>query len=378
MKLSAANPYSGAVTVATPGSGFVASATHRLLQLNHLNALQNATLNLTSVANGVSFAAAANTGAFQLGALSGTSNQTLSDTSGNAVILNVGGGSYSGVLSGVGALIKSGNGTLTLAGANLYTGTTTINEGTLQLGNGISDGTIANTSSVINNASLVYNWTTSHTVPYVISGSGSVTKNGAGTASLTGINTYTGTTTVNAGELAVNGTSIANTGTVVINGGKVNLSGNETVDKLFFGGVQQPAGTYTAAGDSTHFSGTGTLIVTSPAGFATWASANGATGQTPGDDHDSDGVQNGIEFFLGATGTNFTALPPVVDNAGVKTITWPKSASFMGAYQVQVSADLINWTAAPGGTVTDSGSNVVFTFPSGPTIRFVRLVVTPG
>ena len=84
---------------------------------------------------------------------------------------------------------------------------------------------------------------------------------------------------------------------VVINGGKVNLTGTETVDKLYFGGVQQPAGSYTTASDSTHFSGSGTLVVTSgpsPAGFATWAAANGATGQTASDDHDKDGVANGI------------------------------------------------------------------------------------
>ncbi|MES2658870.1 MAG: autotransporter-associated beta strand repeat-containing protein [Verrucomicrobiota bacterium] len=288
-------------------------------------------------------------------------------------------GIYSNGSSGVNTLQKTGAGLWILTGANTYTGTTTISAGTLQLGDGATDGTIATTSSVINNASLVYNWTTNHTATYVISGTGSVTKNGAGTASLTGVNTYTGITTVNDGELAVNGTSIANTGTVVINGGKVNLTGSETVDKLYFGGVQQPAGNYTAAGDATHFSGAGTLVVSSgPPGFATWASANGATGQTPSDDHDNDGVENGIEFFVGATGTTFTPLPSVVDNAGVRTVTWPKSASFTGDYQVQVSSDLGIWTAAPGGSVTDNGTTVVFTFPSGPTIRFVRLVVDPG
>ncbi|MEO5913492.1 MAG: autotransporter-associated beta strand repeat-containing protein [Luteolibacter sp.] len=280
--------------------------------------------------------------------------------------------------SGVNSVEKRGPGFWTLTGTNTHTGTTTISEGTLQLGNGTTDGTISTTSGVTNNASLVYNWATSHTAPYVISGNGSVTKNGDGTATLTGVNTYTGTTTVNAGELAVNGTSIANTGTIVINGGKVNLTGAETVDKLYFGGVQQPAGTYSTAGDSTHFSGGGTLIVSSgPAGFGTWAAANGATGQTPGDDHDNDGVKNGIEFFVGG-GTGFTVLPAVVTNAGVRTVTWPKSAGYTGAYQVQVSTDLATWTAAPGGSVVDNGSSVVFTFPAGPVIRFVRLDVTPN
>ncbi|MEO6477245.1 MAG: glycosyl hydrolase 115 family protein [Luteolibacter sp.] len=140
VKLSAANSYSGTITVATPGNGFVASTTNRLLQLNHLNALQNATLNLGSEANGISFTSAANTGAFNIGALSGASNQLLTDTAGNAVTLNVGGNqastTYSGILLGSGALTKSGNGILTLSGSNLHSGNTTIQSGTLALSGG--------------------------------------------------------------------------------------------------------------------------------------------------------------------------------------------------------------------------------------------------
>jgi hypothetical protein len=166
---------------------------------------------------------------------------------------------------------------------------------------------------------------------------------------------------------------------VVINGGKLNLTGFETVEKLFFGGVPQPAGIYTATSDSTHFSGGGTLIVTSTAaaGYASWASANGATGQTATEDHDKDGVANGVEFFVGG-GTGFTALPSVVTNAGVRTVTWPKSAAYTGSYVVQVSSDLTSWSPAAGETVVDNGSTVVFTFPSGPALRFVRLNVTPN
>ena len=132
--LSAANPYSGTLTVS---GGVIASAVNRLLRLNNLNALSNATLTLnSSVADPVSFAAGANTGPFQVGQLAGTAYQALTDTAGRPVTLSVGGNNgssiYSGGLTGAGALIKTGSGTLTLAGPNSYNGGTTVSNGTLQ------------------------------------------------------------------------------------------------------------------------------------------------------------------------------------------------------------------------------------------------------
>lgn len=137
VKLSAANPYNGIITVSSAGGNIIASATNRILQLNHLNALSNATLNLESAqSNPVSFAAAVNTGPFNIGALSGAAAQALTDTAGSPITLRVGGNNtssiFSGALTGAGSLIKTGSGTLTIAGANTFTGGTTVSSGTLQ------------------------------------------------------------------------------------------------------------------------------------------------------------------------------------------------------------------------------------------------------
>jgi len=137
VKLSAANPYSGTITVSCGSGNIIASAVNRILQLNNLNALSNATLNLDSAqASPVSFASGVSTGPFIVGALTGVASQTLTDTAGSPVTLSVGGNNtgavFSGTLTGAGSLVKTGAGTLTLAGANTYTGGTTVSAGALQ------------------------------------------------------------------------------------------------------------------------------------------------------------------------------------------------------------------------------------------------------
>src|ERR1700744_3601340 len=144
VKLDAANPYTGTITVPSSRSNAaIPSAINRTLQLNNLNALSSATLNLTTTnINPVSFVSGINTGSFNVGALTGSSAQALSDTAGGAVNLSVGAinasGSYSGPLNGNGSVTKMGTGTLTLGGTNTYTGNTTITSGTLALSAGAS------------------------------------------------------------------------------------------------------------------------------------------------------------------------------------------------------------------------------------------------
>lgn len=107
-----------------------------------------------------------------------------------------------GAITGSSNLLKSGSSSLTLINNNTYTGLTTVNEGTLQLGDGTTDGSL--TAPIVNNASVVFNNTGATAYPGALSGGGgtaTITKDGPGTLTLTGANSFTGSTTVNAGTL---------------------------------------------------------------------------------------------------------------------------------------------------------------------------------
>ena len=103
-----------------------------------------------------------------------------------------------------GAVWHAGMGRLILTGENDYPGGTTIDFGTLQVGNGGSSGSIG-TGNVVNNGMLVFSRQGELVVPGVISGSGSVLQLGPGVVTLTASNSYFGTTTVSNGTLVVNG-----------------------------------------------------------------------------------------------------------------------------------------------------------------------------
>ena len=125
----------------------------------------------------------------------------------------------SGVISSTGAFgfAKIGNGTLTLTGANSYSGVTTITAGTLQVGAGGAVGTLG-TGNVVNNATLTFNRSDAITVGNAISGTGALNQNGAGNLTLGGVLSYGGVTTVNSGALTLtNGGNTINGG-IVING----------------------------------------------------------------------------------------------------------------------------------------------------------------
>jgi len=158
-------------------------------------------------------------------------------------------------------LTKSTAGTTTLSGANAYTGGTTVNAGTLALGanNRLADGgavtvnggsfNLGGFSDTVGDVTLaagsIANGTLtgssydvrSGNASAVLAGNGALTKSTTNTVTLSGNNTYTGDTVVNAGELKVNG-SIASS-EVTVNSGAI-LSGSGTVGGISGAGSINP------------------------------------------------------------------------------------------------------------------------------------------
>jgi len=223
---------------------------------------------------------------------------------------------YNGVIAdkqgSTGLLAKQGAGTLVLGGVNTYTGDTTIGNGTvrLDLGNdrlptgtvvsfgssgdnlgtldlngrsqqvaglvsklGTSTAATKNTVTSAVAATLDINVAEGTTRSYgdgttqnsgVITGLLGLTKSGRGTQVLGDANTYSGTTTVNAGTLAVNGSITSSS--AVVNGGLLNVNGtaaNVTVNSGGSLGGSGKVGAITGAGTVGPGNSPGLLTATS-------------------------------------------------------------------------------------------------------------------
>jgi outer membrane autotransporter protein len=195
---------------------------------------------------------------------------------------------YAGALSGAGALVKRGSGTLSLSGENLFTGLTSVQAGRLSLTGLLSpssvlslDGGVLSLSRdqrvagllgnggalALEGASLTVDQPGDTTFSGAITGTGAFVKTGSGSLNLTGANTFSGPTTINGGRLAVNG-SLLNSLVTVETGGV--LGGNGTVGGIVLqGGVVSPGnsiGQLNTSGNIVFGPGSTYLVETNAAG----------------------------------------------------------------------------------------------------------------
>lgn len=134
-------------------------------------------------------------------------------------------------IGGPGSLIKNGSGTLILTGNNTFSGGIDLNQGTLQVGNGGTQGAV--TGNINNDATLVFNRSDDTAFGGDISGDGKLVKDGAGLLILTGNTVSNGGIDVNQGAVQVGngGTQGSVTGNINNNG---TLTFNRS-DNIAFG-----------------------------------------------------------------------------------------------------------------------------------------------
>ena len=294
-----------------------------------------------------------------------------------------GGGGFAGLFGAL--FLFNGNEQITAGGAT----TSTIAARLCLDGN--NNTITVNTGSALNITSEVANITG-------IGGSwtniGGFIKAGAGTLTLSGVNSYTGNTTVNQGTLSLGdgttNTALVDTADVTVAAGctlNLNYNGTDTIDELWLGGVQRSPGIYGAGTYSgVTISGAGTLtVLNGPSAdpFADWMFTNYpaivSPDNAPGADPDHDGIPNLLEYVLqgGNPSVSTTGTLPTLDASGVNFVfTYFRRAAATGTTQTfEYGTTLTGWTpvAIPGG----SGVTVTPNTPSAG-IDKVEIIVAKG
>ena len=346
---------------------------------------------------------------------------TLYNAGYNAIFNGAGNTTASGVISGGGGLTYSGTGTLTLNGANAYGGATSISSGNVVLGNATGLGVaatanvamtgtstlstnafnqsvlaISGTSGTVlqNNSATAQTFTVTPganqtsafagTVQNGSTGSLALTVNGTGALSLGGTNTYSGGTTLTAGQLNINSNNAIGTGAVTLTAGILdNTSGSDVSlattnaiavaasNKMTFGGtgnLNLGAGTMSAAGNITfNLMGTSGKTLTVQNLSETGAGLNNYFYALPG----SNSTLSIGAYNLQATGTANTTY--LVGNANiavtggiVPTITAAGLAyNRSGTLTLSGTSTYTGLTALNGGSFILDASGGTATLPSG-------------
>ena len=306
-------------------------------------------------------------------AINSTAAGTITTSTGLTVSNTDATSTLNGVLGGAGGLVKLGTGTVSLAGANSFTGTTTISVGTLKAANASALGTTAGGTTVVSGATLDLNGQAIGAEALILNGTG-VGGTGALVNTAAGAASYAGQISLASNSLATTaGTSLTLTGQITganelaTNGPGTFIFANATSDfnrLQIFGGQ-------TKVGILNGF-GTGTLDVLNSSGNA--IDLNGFDAQIDGLRVSGlSGIQNSsatlATITLGANGgTNFyganvllsaiTGNTNVVVNAG--TFSLRSNGSTYGTTKINAAGILnVGGATAAGnlgtGTITNAG-----------------------
>ncbi len=209
-----------------------------------------------------------------------------------------------------GAVIKSGDGAMTLSATNAYSGNTTVQAGTLVLGNGTTSSNLTDTADV----------------------------------------------------------SLSSGATL-----HLDFIGTDTIDELFLDGVAKSPGAYNASNSGGFITGTGSLVVSNGPisdpllGWidATWPDL---ADKTPSGDPDNDGLPNLLEFVLknGDPAASNPAILPTISASGdnfVFTFYRRNATAAETTQTFEYGTGLDAWSSItiPGGngvTVTDQGNGI--------------------
>ena len=272
------------------------------------------------------------------GTISGTTGTLTSAT--NFDLQN---GTVSGILAGGVGVNKTTSGTVTLSGANLYSGGTTISAGIIKAGNATALGANGSAVSVTAGATLDLNGATmTNTNALTINGTG-VSGNGALINNNSAAATYAGLLSLGSSSNIVAGAgdiTLSNTGSItatgsgyqLLVGGAKNTTINGSIDTGTGTVFKQGAGTLTLTGANSY-----TGLTTVSVGTLTVGN-NAGLGTTAGDTTVSSGAAIRLANGVKVTGESILI-------AGVST-------GFNGALQADASA-----TAEWAGTVKINSSD---------------------
>lgn len=363
-------------------------------------ALQSSTLNQqVGAGSGLVFDSSVTSHAFTLGGLKNNGSPTISlqdnAVSPAAITLTIGNNnqntSYSGAFTGLGGLVKSGNGTLTLSGLNSYAGTTVISSGILALsGNGTLGSGTVNVTGTLDLSAID---APTYSPVSALAGSGVVNAPGK-TLQINGAFTpvdsfdVTGDTTFGPAAASTFVISSLTTNDRLVVTGSLTLGGNLTITPVgvTFAAGQTFAPLYSAASVTTGLSGvtvnglslvntsgvwsatasglnysytesTGVLAVTSAAptltALETWRLAQFSTADNSGTaadtyDYDGDGLSNLLEYASGTDPKAANASPVTVGTSGsFLTLSFKRIDDPALTYTVKGRSDLVTgtWTA---------------------------------